>query len=494
MGRLNNLDLRLFDRVATARLRGADRVLPRLGRAADHGVLWMTAAAGLGLSRNRSARRAAMRGLGSLALASFTANLVAKQVSGRSRPLLTGVPAARQLLRAPITTSFPSGHSASAAAFATAVTLESPRLGAVTIPLAAAVAFSRIYTGAHYPGDVLAGVVLGTGIAAVTLRWWPLRVDDAAKAARPRVDVPALPGGKGLIVVVNRASGSADTTEAELRTALPAAECRICEPGQDLATLLARAAADVSDAGGALGIVGGDGSVNAAAALAAERRLPLAVFPGGTLNHFAADLGLFTLQDTADAIAAGSGGSVDLGRITEQGPGEAGTAPAGSYFLNTFGLGVHPELVRVRESLERYLGKWPALGVGLIRALASAQPVRVVVDGDERSLWLLFVGNGRYDPPGFAPAYRQDLEDGLLDVRAVDGSHPYARTRLVTAFLTGTLSRSRVYQAATVRRLRLDGLADTGHYSHDGEVTAVDRGIVLDKARRALTVYLPESA
>ena len=497
MGRLKALqkaDVLLFERVAGARLRGAHPVLPRLGRAANHGVLWFTAAAVFGLSRNRSARRAALRGVGSVALASAAANVVAKQLSGRRRPSTDVVPLARRLLRPPVTTSFPSGHSASAAAFATAVALESPWLGAAVVPVAVGVAVSRVYTGAHYPGDVLAGVALGAGIAAATLRWWPLRVDEPAGTARARVEVPALPGGAGLIVVVNGMSGTAGQVEGELENALPQAELRVCEPGQDLAALLEQAAADVAGRGGALGVAGGDGTVNAAAVLAAERGLPLAVFPGGTLNHFAADLGVPTVRDTAAAVEAGSGGSVDLGRVRPKGEGEGDGESA--YFLNTFSLGVYPELVRVRESLEKYLGKWPALGVALLRVLAEGRPSEVVVDGEPRSLWLLFAGNGRYDPPGFAPTYRADLDDGLLDVRVVDGAHPFARTRLVAAFLTGTLSTSRVYQAGTARRLRIEGIgaAGTGEqpgYARDGEVGPAAEVLLLDKRARALTVYRP---
>lgn len=66
---------------------------------------------------------------------------------------------------------FPSGHAASAAAFATAVTLESPWLGAALVPIAAGVAASRAHTDGHSPGEVLAGVAVGVGIAATTCRW-----------------------------------------------------------------------------------------------------------------------------------------------------------------------------------------------------------------------------------------------------------------------------------------------------------------------------------
>ncbi|WP_267913078.1 diacylglycerol kinase family protein, partial [Streptomyces sp. N35] len=331
---------------------------------------------------------------------------------------------------------------------------------------------------------VLEGVVLGAGVAATTCRWWPLRADRPADAARPNVPVPALPAGRGLIAVVNDSAGGDTPAEADLRFLLPQAEIRVCDNGVDLDLVLGRAAEDVlTQRGGALGVVGGDGTVNAAAVLAAESGLPLAVFPGGTLNHFATDLGLPTLKSTADAVEAGCGGAVDLGRVTGDGPGR--------YFLNTFSIGVYPELVRAREAREAHLGKWPALCVGLVRVLADGTPTEVTIDGRRRRLWLLFAGNSRYEPTGFAPSYRRSLDDGLLDLRFVDGRHPFARTRLVAAFLTGTLARSRVYQATTATRLRIDTAGRIGEYTRDGEVGPAAPTLFLDKSPRALTVYLP---
>lgn len=471
MGHLRERDVRFIE-----------RVVPRLGRA-DHGVLWLAGAAVMSLSGNRSARRAALRGTGSVVFASAAVNIAAQSLSADS------VPSIHRFLRQPITRAFPSRHAASAAAFATAVTLESPWLGAALIPIAAGVAASRAHTDGHSPGEVLAGVAVGIGIAAATCRWWPLHPDEPAEAARPNVPVPALPAGQGLIAVVNSGAGSDVPAEIELRTLLPEADIRLCEGGDDLQLVLGQAAKDVGARGGALGIAGGDGTVNAAAVLAAEGGLPLAVFPAGTLNHFATDLGLPTLKSTADSVEAGCGGTVDLGRITVD--GGAGAAGPSTYFLNTFSIGAYPELVRAREARETYLGKWPALCVGLLRVLADGTPSEVTIDGQHRRLWLLFAGNGRYDPPGFAPAYRRSLDDGLLDIRAVDGRHPFARTRLVTAFLTGTLARSRVYQATTVTRLRIGGMEEKGDYARDGEVSPAADTLILDKSPRALTVYLP---
>jgi undecaprenyl-diphosphatase len=67
----------------------------------------------------------------------------------------------------PDSTSFPSGHAASAFAFAFAISRETPRLAVPIWLLAGAVAHSRVHTGVHYPSDVVIGSILGTGTAAM---------------------------------------------------------------------------------------------------------------------------------------------------------------------------------------------------------------------------------------------------------------------------------------------------------------------------------------
>ncbi|MFD0328151.1 phosphatase PAP2 family protein [Streptacidiphilus monticola] len=155
----------MFHFVASNHWPLAERVLPRLTRSANHGALWLATAALLAGAGGSTGRRAALRGLEALGLASLTANTAAKYSVRRARPVLDWVPAVRRLGSQPTTTSFPSGHSASAAAFAVGVALESPLLGLAVAPLAVSVAFSRVYVGVHYPGDVLAGCALGAGAA-----------------------------------------------------------------------------------------------------------------------------------------------------------------------------------------------------------------------------------------------------------------------------------------------------------------------------------------
>ena len=103
----------------------------------------------------------------------------------RRRPAADLLPVARALPDRPTSSSFPSGHSASAMAFAVGVALESPRTGLALAPLAATVAvLARSTSGVHWTSDVAVGSALGAGIALLTQRWLPRRPIDEA-IARP---------------------------------------------------------------------------------------------------------------------------------------------------------------------------------------------------------------------------------------------------------------------------------------------------------------------
>jgi len=163
------VDRAIYAAIAATDTPSLDRAMARLTRAADHSKLSLAAAAVLSVTRGAKGRRAAFEGLASVAVTSAVANLVIKPLGRRRRPdpAADDVPLARQV-RMPTTTSFPSGHSAAAFAFATGVGNVLPRDAVPLRALAATVAYSRVHTGVHYPGDAIAGSLLGGAIAQIT--------------------------------------------------------------------------------------------------------------------------------------------------------------------------------------------------------------------------------------------------------------------------------------------------------------------------------------
>jgi membrane-associated phospholipid phosphatase len=186
--RVQRFDRRLMRRSFGARSPALDRILIATTRAANYSRLWLVVAGGLALFGGRRGRRAAWRGLIAIAIAAGVANGPAKLLVRRRRPSSRGQPT---LIRTPRSTSFPSGHSATAFAFATGASAELPVLMPVLVPLAGAVAYSRVHTGVHYPSDVAAGV--GIGIASGLLATQMMRAaitTSARSRARARPSPP----------------------------------------------------------------------------------------------------------------------------------------------------------------------------------------------------------------------------------------------------------------------------------------------------------------
>jgi undecaprenyl-diphosphatase len=326
----------------------------------------------------------------------------------------------------------------------------------------------------HYPGDVVSGLALGAGVALAGRRWWPVRPTDPARV-RPARSAPALPRGEGLVVAVNPRSGPEDYDPAEeIRGLLPAAEVLSASPEHDVTDLLREAAR--SGRAVALGVAGGDGSVAAAAAVALEHGLPLAVVPAGTLNHFARDLGVETPEEAAAAVEEGRAVSVDVAEVN------------GTPFLNTASIGAYPDMVRRRDALAGRMGRWAAMAVAAGQVLHGGTPVSMVVGGRPVDVWILFVGNCRYTPRGLAPAWRPRLEDGLLDVQYLRADVPFSRTRAVLGALLGVSDHSSGYASFTTDELHVHLWSGPERVAYDGEMGAASSSFVFRK-RAPLTVY-----
>lgn len=169
LAELTRLDEAIYGAIATTPTPTLDQGMRRLSRAADYSRLSLTSAVLLAAVGGPSGRRAALTGLASVSATSAVVNLVVKPVSRRRRPDRVGAPVpAQRHIPMPRSRSFPSGHTAAAVAFASGAGNVLPALGLPLHLLAAVVGYSRIHTGVHFPGDVVAGALIGSAVGDLT--------------------------------------------------------------------------------------------------------------------------------------------------------------------------------------------------------------------------------------------------------------------------------------------------------------------------------------
>ena len=330
-----------------------------LSRAADRSPLWLVLAAVGASFGGRRGRRAAANGVLALAFTSATVNGPFKWLVGRHRPT-----AQRRIHRRLHTSSFPSGHSASAFAFAVAATRELPEAGPLLLPLAATVAYSRVYLEVHYPSDLAAGAAFGTG-AGMAARSAARRLGLSAGEVA-QVSVPGLPS-EALLVVSPHAGRSGGLARA--RGALDEAGIHVAEELDiehvDRLPGLIR----TTDGEARLVIAaGGDGTVGSVAGHLVGTDSVLGILPLGTGNDFARALGIpINPRRAGEQLATGEISSVDLGRLTRD-----GQAPAYFAHAATVGLNVDFAKLATDASLRARLGRLTYLAAFLYAARESS--------------------------------------------------------------------------------------------------------------------------
>ena len=181
MRELGAVDRAVYQAVAVTPTPRVDGAFRQLSTVANYSRLWLGVGAAIAVLGGRRGRLVALEGLFSIGATSATVNLGIKPLAHRRRPDRTN-PATfeARVVPMPESTSFPSGHSASAFAFAYTVGRHYPGLAVPIRLLASGVAYSRVHTGVHYPGDVVLGSILGAGTAAMVADVW----DRSARSPR----------------------------------------------------------------------------------------------------------------------------------------------------------------------------------------------------------------------------------------------------------------------------------------------------------------------
>lgn len=280
------------------------------------------------------------------------------------------------------------------------------------------------------------------------------------------------------IVFVNAHAGtnaSEDDPVAVIRRAMPDVEVRTCRPEELDAAIDAQI-----DAGAEwVGVAGGDGTIRCAAERLAGRTTALLPVPMGTLNHFARQLGIETLEDAAAAVAAGATIAVDVAEVN------------GRVFVNNSSIGLYPLLIEGRERRMHRLPKRLADLVALGEELARSRRLLVCLDDDPVETWMVFVGNNRYCSGLFNITERASITDGLLDIRLVRAEGRLTRLRVLGAAVLKRLGRSTLIESREVREITMDPTRAVVAVALDGEVEDV-RGPLHYRSRpAALRVRVP---
>ena len=144
-----------------------DFLIPKITLLGNGGAVWLLAAGGLLCTKKY--RRQGILLLAGLAAGVLVGNVCLKNLIARPRPCWLDE-SVRLLIANPMDYSFPSGHTLSSVIGATILTKTNRRFGYAAIPLAALIAFSRLYLYVHFPSDVLAAAVLGIVIGELAYR------------------------------------------------------------------------------------------------------------------------------------------------------------------------------------------------------------------------------------------------------------------------------------------------------------------------------------
>lgn len=251
-----------------------------------------------------------------------------------------------------------------------------------------------------------------------------------------------------------------------------------------------KSAVRVAVAAGAARVLvsGGDGTIASAADALLGTECELAVLPGGTLNHFARDLGL-----PRDDLPA----CVEIAATAAARPNDIGTVN-GRVFLNTSSIGIYVAFVRMRERLEPFMGYRLASLFAACRIWAGLHGFDVAVtDGETTRSYhtpLLYVGVGE-----------RELDRRELGARVPNGPralHAFvlretARARLlgrviaVLANGTRSLMRSGSLEVQMVEGFVVHLSRPSATVALDGELVRMDTPLEYRFVRDAVRVVTP---
>jgi diacylglycerol kinase family enzyme len=231
---------------------------------------------------------------------------------------------------------------------------------------------------------------------------------------------------------------------------------------------------------------GGDGTVGSVASAMVGSEMPMGVLPLGTLNHFAKDMGLpLDLGAAVTTIAARRTVRVDVGDVN------------GRTFLNNSSIGLYPDIVIARETLQRRgYRKWTAFVLATAAILRSYRGlvVKITSDGSmnvARTPFLL-VGNNEYQTEGIHLGARARLNGGRLSAYLAPRVHARELPKLLALALVGRSRESHILESFAARELQAETPGRRSvRVAIDGEVVRMTTPLLFRTRPQALRVIVP---
>lgn len=295
-----------------------------------------------------------------------------------------------------------------------------------------------------------------------------------------------------ITVIMNAGSGNKD--KAAIRAAMEKvlgnsgrdAELVVVRRPRDLSGLVRRAA---QERPGILAAAGGDGTINAVAAVARERELPLAVVPLGTFNYFARRWGI--PDDPAAALAVATEGiirRVPVGQVN------------GRLFLNNASIGLYRRLIQTREAHKQRFGRnrLVALLSGLIALLRRHRTYRLRLDIDGQPLTLaalsMFFGRNALQMEQLGLDEAACVERGELAILSLPDVGRLEMLGLLFQGFLGRLEEAENLGQHCARRVEvdwLDGKSRRIWVAIDGELVECDLPLSIESIPDALSLVVP---
>ena len=262
----------------------------------------------------------------------------------------------------------------------------------------------------------------------------------------------------------------------------PQVSCRLhsCDPSS-IGTEISKAVKSSADI---ICAAGGDGTVSLVVNYLIDNQLPLGIVPLGTLNHLAKDLGIpLDLDKSVDVVCSGRTAEIDVGEVN------------GNHFINNVSIGVYPKIVQLRDRLQSYIGKWPAMVLASVVVLAKIALFHVQVEWDDhvirRIVPVLFIGNNAYETSWPDTGSRKSLNKGILWLLVIRSKGGWAKLRAIILSLAGKSDEGQEIEIFETAGLTIRAFRRTMTIGIDGETLKIRSPLNFRCHPAALKVRVP---